>query len=85
MSESVDVPAGAVVITPSEMYRTMIETRDAVLRLEVAVNPALTSLQAKQETLSERVSALERFRWLLAGVAVGAGAGAGGIISAVLR
>lgn len=72
-----EAPAGSVIITPAQMYDTVIETRDLVKRLESSLTPELRSLREdtdqnaeRIEILASRVSALERWRWGL--VAAGA-------------
>lgn len=97
MSEMPQMPAGAVVITPKQMYDAMLETRDEVKRIALLMDPALNALRedvkdvrddaevarSSVEKLAERVAVLERWRWLLIGVAAGAGAGAQQLASAV--
>lgn len=83
MPENV-IPPGSVVITPSDMYAKIVETHEAVQELKLVFSPALSQVQDSVTKLSNRVSLLERFKWVLIGVAVGSGAAAGGAISAVI-
>lgn len=91
MSEST-VPPGAVVITAKEMYELVVETRDEVRSLKDIFSPAInevrtdvSDLRTENRVLAARVTALERFKWVLVGVGAAFGGGLGGIVSAVIK
>lgn len=90
----VDAPAGSVIITPSEMYATVVATREAVQRLETLVDPALNSIREdvekqndRLEGMEARIGALERWRWGVIAAAgtglIGGGLGLGQIFNTV--
>jgi hypothetical protein len=73
-----EIPHGAVVITPTEVYTEVRATRSAVddMRAELrGVSAELRGVLSAHADHETRIRALERGRWALAGVGAGGGAG----------
>lgn len=86
-----EVPRGAVVITPTEMYREMQEIGKKVDHLTSVLDPALTELRDDNaenkraiETLSGEVRRVDGRQKYVAGAAMAFGTVAGYIVKFVL-
>jgi hypothetical protein len=78
--DNLSIPPGSVVITPTELYKEMQLTHQAVTEMRGDLKK-VTEVMPDHET---RIRALERRIWLAAGVAAGAAAGITKALSAVL-
>lgn len=74
---TVEMPAGSVVITPTQMYGEIRDMKEQVQHLVNVVDPALTDIRSDVSDHEGRIRGLERKVWIAAGLAAGAGAGLG--------
>lgn len=78
------IPDGSVVITPTEMYREIRDTRDAVNRLVNVVDPALTNIRHDVADHEIRIRAVEKRVWVACGIGAVIG-GAVGVIAPFIQ
>lgn len=72
---TVEMPAGSVVITPTQMYGEIRDMKEQVQHLVNVVDPALTDIRSDIGDHERRLRSLEIKVWIAAGIATGAGAG----------
>lgn len=72
---TVEMPAGSVVITPTQMYGEIRDMKEQVQHLITVVDPALTDIRSDVADHESRIRSVERRLWIAAGIAAGAGAG----------
>lgn len=88
MSPSTPIPDGSVVITPTEMYREMLATHQAVRdvsgKLDGALDAHTRRLDGIDKDLGDhesRLRGLERRVWMAVGVSTAVSGGAAALVS----
>lgn len=87
MTNSV-IPEGSVVITPTEMYREMLATHQAVRDVSMKLDGALSDTARRLDGIDNdvadhetRIRGLERRIWMTVGAGTVVGGGAAALIS----
>lgn len=82
------IPEGSVVITPTEMYREMVDTHRAVQNISTKLDGALSDNGRRLDGIDKdlvdhetRLRGLERRVWMAVGVSTAVSGGAAALIS----
>jgi hypothetical protein len=82
------IPEGSVVITPTEMYREMVDTHRAVQNISTKLDGALSDNSRRLDGIDKdlvdhetRLRGLERRVWMAVGVSTAVSGGAAALIS----